>query len=290
MTVLILSLLSVALQLAPSSPDSLHKQGVEEFKAHQYAAAIASLQSASESETAGSPSFKESMLMIGQSYFMLSQAPKAIPFLEKVAGLTDADYMLGYAYVQDRRPELSEVAFARLFHLDPKSPAGHLLAGQMLLKKAYESEAQNELQQAVRLNPALPEAHFLLAEIALFEGRLPAAIEYLQTELSLNPNFSMAWYRLGDAYVRRQEWDNAVGDLQRAIWLNSDFSGPYILLGKCYLKQGNYSNAEGILRRGLKLDPNNASGTYLLGQTLIAEGKSDEGRAEMEKVRSLKAE
>jgi tetratricopeptide (TPR) repeat protein len=290
MTFSILSVLSVALQVGLSSPDSLHQRGVEEFKAHQYAAAIATLQSASEAETAGGPNYKESMLMIGQSYFMMGQAPKAIPFLEKVAGLTDADFMLGYAYVQNRQPELSEIAFSRLFHRDPKSPAGHLLAGQMLLKKEYQAEAQNELEQAVRLNPGLPEAHFLLGEIAIFEGRLPAAIEYLQAELSLNPNFSMAWYRLGDAYVRQQEWDSAIGHLQRAIWLNPDFSGPYILLGKCYLKQQNYSNAEGILRKGLQLDPKNASGTYLLGQTLMAEGKSDEARAEMEKVKALKAE
>jgi superkiller protein 3 len=279
------SLLSVALQVA-----SLHQQGVDAFKAHQYDSAIANLQSAAQSEAEGTPAFKESMLMIGQSYFMLSQAPKAIPFLERVAGFTDADYMLGYAYLQNRQPELSEAAFARLFHLDPKSAAGRLLAGQMLIKKGYEAEAQTEISRALTLNPSLPEANFLLAEIALFQGRIPEAIQYLQGELSLNPNFSMAWYRLGDAYVRQQEWDNAVPDLQRAIWLNTEFSGPYILLGKCYFKQGNFSNAEGILRKGLKLDPENASGTYLLGQTLMAEGKSDEAHAEMQKVKSLHAQ
>jgi len=284
----ILTLLSLALQVAPPSPGSLHQRGVDEFKAHRYPEAIATLQTAAQSEKEGTPDFRESMLMIGQSYFMLSQATKAIPFLEKVAGFTDADYMLGYAYRQNRQPELSEAAFARLFHLDPKSPAGHLLAGQMLLKKEFESEAQTEIRQALQLNPALPEANFLLAEIAIFQGSVSEGIKYLQAEISLNPNFSMAWYRLGDAYARQQEWETAVLYLQRAIWLNSDFSGPYFQLGKCYLKQGNLSNAEGILRKGLKLDPNNASGTYLLGKTLMAEGKSEEGRAELEKVKSMR--
>ena len=284
----ILTLLSLALQIAPPSPGSLHQKGVDEFKAHRYPEAIATLQTASQSEKSDTPDFRESMLMIGQSYFMLSQAPKAIPFLEKVAGFTDADYMLGYAYLQNHQPDLSEAAFARLFHLDPKSPAGHLLAGQMLLKKEFEPEAQAEILQALQLNPSLPEANFLLAEIAIFQGRIPDGIKYLQAELALNPNFSMAWYRLGDAYVRQEQWQIAVLHLQRAIWLNSDFSGPYFLLGKCYFKQGNLSNAEGILRKGLKLDPNNASGTYLLGKTLIAEGKNAEGHAEMEKVKSIR--
>jgi superkiller protein 3 len=282
--------MSFALQSVVVSTATLHQQGVEKFKAHEYSAAIAALQEAAQSEKEGTPAFKESMVMIGQSYFMLSQAPKAIPFLEKVAGLTDADYMLGYAYIENRQPELSEAAFARLFHLDPKSAPGHLLGGQMLLKKGFEAEAQLELQKALALQPNLPETNFLLAEIAIFQGRLPDGVLYLQKEISLNPNFSMAWYRLGDAYLRQQQWDSAVPQLQRAIWLNPDFSGPYILLGKCYFKQKNYSNAEGILRKGLQLDPQNASGTYLLGQTLMAEGKSDEAHTEMEKVKSLHAE
>ena len=286
----VVGLLGTALQIGPASAPSVHQQGVEKFKAHQYAAAIETLQNAARSEKAGTAEFNESMLMIGQSYFMLSQAVKAIPFLEKVAGFTDADYMLGYAYIQNGQPEMAETAFARLFHLDSKSAAGHLLTGQMLLKKGYEAEAGSELQQALLLNANLPETNFLLAEIAIFQGHIPESITYLRKELSINPNFSLAWYRLGDAFSRQQEWESAVGQLQRAIWLNPDFSGPYILLGKCYYKEGNYANAEGILRKGLKLDPNNASGTYLLGQTLMAEGRTDEAHTEMEKVKSLHSE
>lgn len=295
MILLWLSLAAFAVQAAlpPAGTvagSSAHQQGVDQFKARQYAAAITTLQKSAQEEKVDTPEYRESMLMIGQSYFMLSQAPKSIPFLEKVAGFTDADYMLGYAYIQNHQPELSEAAFARLFHLDVNSAAAHLMTGQMLLKRNYEVEAKTELSKALDLNGSLPETNFLLGEIAIFQGRISEAVHYLQTELKLNPNFSMAWYRLGDAYVRQQDWGEAVGQLQRAIWLNPDFSGPYLLLGKCYLKQGNFANAEGILRKGLKLDPNNASGTYLLGQTLMAEGKTEEAHAQMERVKALNAE
>lgn len=294
MMVLVLGFASLVLQLQASSPPApaatLHDQGVEKFKQHDYNAAIELLQNASKTESSGTPAFKESMVMIGQSYFMLSQAPKSIPYLEKVAGLIDADYMLGYAYIENRQPDQSEQAFARLFHLKPDSAQGHLLAAQMLLKKGFEGDAAPELQRAASLDPNLPETNFLLAEIALYQGQTAAGLAYLQKEIALNPNFSMAWYRLGDAYSRQQNWDEAVPQLQRAIWLNPDFSGPYILLGKCYFKQKNYSNAEGILRKGLALDPQNASATYLLGQTLMAEGRSDEAHAVMQKLKSLQAQ
>jgi len=73
--------------------------------------------------------------------------------------------------------------------------------------------------------------------------------------------------------------------LQRAVWLNQEFSGPYILLGKCYSKMGRLADAEGILKRALEIDPNNHSARYLLGQTLMAEGKRDEGRAVLERLK-----
>src|SRR5579875_983596 len=263
----------------------VHQHGVELYGRKQYAAAISVLEDALKTETPESPEYKESVLLIGQSYFMLSQATKAIPWLEKAPNSNEANYMLGYAYLQANDRRKSEVAFARLFEVKPDSAAGHLLAAQMMLKKDYDAEAVLEAKAALALNANLPEAHFLLGEVAIYRGDLDGGIQELQQELALNPNFSMAWYRLGDAYTRKENWDLAIPNLQRAVWLNPEFSGPYILLGKSYLKKAEYANAEGILRRAVELDPNNQSAKYLLGQALIAAGKKEEGRAILEKLR-----
>lgn len=275
------------LVLTLGTPGNAHQQGVELYKQQKYADAIAALQQAAKTEALGSSDYNESVLIIGQSYFMLSRAPDAIPWLEKLPHVNEANYMLGYAYLQTSQQPQSEAAFARLFNLPLDSAAAHLMAGQMMLKKEYEAPAITEIQKAISLNPNLPEAHFLLAETEIFHGQFDVAIKDLDKELSLNPNFSMAWYRRGDAYSRQENWSAAVPDLQRAIWLNPEYSGPYILLGKCYYKQKNYSNAEGILRRGLQLDPQNFSGTYLLGQTLVGEGRTEEGRTLLQRARAL---
>ena len=257
----------------------VHKRGVDLYQRQQYAQAIELLGEAVKEEDPKSAEYKESVLLIGQSYFMLSQAPKAIPWLEKAPASNEANYMLGYAYLQASQREQSEIAFARLFGLPPDSAAGHLLAGQMMIKKEYEPEAVTEVEKALTLDPKLPEAHFLLGEVAIYRGRLEEGITEMKAELMLNPNFSMAWYRLGDAYTRQEKWDSAIPNLQRAVWLNSEFSGPYILLGKCYFKMHDWNNAEGILKRAAKLDPGNHEAIYLLGQTLMASGKTEEGRA-----------
>ena len=276
------------LALSGSDGSTVHQHGVDLYKKHEYAGAVSALQESSKEEKAGSPEFQESALLIGQSYFMLSLAPKAIPWLERVRTVNEANYMLGYAYLQTHQQDESRAAFARLFKADPNSASGHLLAGQMMLKKEYEDEASIEINKAIDLDPKIPQAHFLLGEIEIYRGKLDEAIASLTTELSLNSAYSMAWYRRGDAYTRQEKWGLAIPDLQRAIWLNPDFSGPFVLLGKCYFKTNDFPNAEGILRRALGLDPNNASATYVLGQTLMLEGKSDEGRTFLEKWKTLR--
>jgi len=264
-----------------------HQQGVALYQQKDYAGAIAALEATSKTETPGSAEYRESALLIGQSYFNMNQAPKAIPWLLLVGPLNEANYMLGYAYFLDHQKEQSEAAFARLFEVKPDSAAGHLVAGQMLLKKEYEKEAAEEVRAAIALDAKIPQAHFILGEIEIYSGHPDKGVDEMKMELAVNPNSAMAWYRLGDAYSRQENWDAAVPSLQRSIWLNQNFSGPYILLGKCYFKQKNYSNAESTLRRALALDPGNYSGTYVLAQTLMAEDKKEEARTLLDKLKGM---
>ena len=264
-----------------------HRRGLDLYNQHKYNEAIAALQESAQNEKPGSAEYIESITRIGQSYFMLSQAPKAIPWLEKAPSSNEVNYMLGYAYLQAGEQSKSVDAFARLFNVGSSTAAAHLLAGQMMLKKEYEEPAAAEVKRALELDPNIPEAHFLLAEMEIFRGNIDSAITNLSKELARNPNFSMAWYRLGDAYTRQENWALAIENLERAVWLNPNFSGPYILLGKSYFKIREFTNAEGILRHALQLDPQNYSATYLLGQTLIALGRTDEGRTMLQKSRTL---
>jgi tetratricopeptide (TPR) repeat protein len=276
----------ITLWLAGASV-GVHARGVDLYKHQKYAEAVSTLEEAVKAEPPDSSDYKESALLIGQSYFMLSQAQKAIPWLEKLSGVNEAYYMLGYAYLQNGQQDRSEAAFARLFELNAASAAGHLVAGQMMYKKNFRDEAAAEVRKALALDPKIPQAYFLLGEAAIGRGELDEAITLLGKELEIDPNFSMAWYRLGDVYSRQQHWAQAIPHLQRAVWLNPDFSGPYILLGKCYYNVQNFSNAENILRHAVTLDPKNYAANYLLGRTLIAEGQAEEGRALLEKLKSL---
>ncbi len=276
-------LLIAASRLSGQSP--AHKEGVALYQQRKYPEAAEKLQTAAKDEEPSSPEFKESALFIGQSLFMMNQASKCIPWLEKAGPSNEANYMLGYAYLLNHEPGKSEGAFARLFGVEPGSAGAHLVTGQMLLKREFDKEAAEEVRKAIQLDPKLAEAHFVLGEIEISHGEFEEGLADLTIEVGLNPNFSMAWFRRGDAYTRKDNWAAAIADLQRAIWLNQNFSSPYILLGKCYLKQKDYSNAENMLRRALSLDPQNQSATYLLAQVLVAEDKKAEAKELLEKLR-----
>jgi tetratricopeptide (TPR) repeat protein len=272
---------------AAAESSEFHKQGVAAYDQKKYTEAIAALEKAVQAEDPHSTEYVESTLYIGQSYFSLLQPAKAIPWLEKTAPTVEVDYMLGNAYMQIRAVDKAEIAFARLFGVPANSAGAHILTAELMLKREYEDDAFAQVGKALALNPKLPGAHFILGEIDIFRGQIDEGITEIGKEIEINPNFSMAWYRLGEALAREQRWPAAIPNLERAIWLNADFSGPYIVLGKCYFKTANYSNAEGILRHALDLDPNNYSARYLLGQTLLAEGKKEEGRVVLEKLKGM---
>ncbi|HXE13726.1 MAG TPA: tetratricopeptide repeat protein, partial [Bryobacteraceae bacterium] len=154
-----------------STGANAHQRGVDFYQQHKYADAITTLEQAIQTEQAGTPEYKESALMIGQSYYMLSQGPKAISWLEKLRDSNEANYMLGYAYLQAGQPARSEVAFARLFNLPPDSAGAHLMAGQMMLKQEYETQALVEIHKALAIDPKLPQAHYLLGINGIYRGR-----------------------------------------------------------------------------------------------------------------------
>jgi tetratricopeptide (TPR) repeat protein len=279
--------LSLPFLASASDLSELHKQGAQYYGEKKYPEAIAALERAVQREDPHSAAYAESTLFIGQSYFSILQPAKAIPWLEKTTPNVEVEYMLGNAYMQIRDVDKAEIAFARLFGVQAGSAAAHLLAAELMLKRQYEEDALANAKKALALDPKLPGAHFMMGEIAVFHGSFDEGIAEMSKEIEINPNYSMAWYRLGEIEARQEKWPLAILNLERAIWLNTDFSGPYIVLGKCYFKTENYSNAEGILRHALTLDPNNSAATYLLGQTLMAEGKKDEGRAVLEKLKGL---
>ncbi|HEV1286178.1 MAG TPA: tetratricopeptide repeat protein [Bryobacteraceae bacterium] len=283
-------MLSTALLLVMLADD--HSAGVEFYKQRQFSKTIESLERAVATEKPGTPEYRESAVILGQSYYLTARLPLAAAWLQKAVDdgvrSNEVFYMLGNCYIQQREPVKSRAAFAAMFSVPFESAAAHLLTAQFMIRQEFEEFAQNELARAVELDPKIPQAHYLLGMMAIFRNELDKGIEEMRQEISINPDFAMAHYKLGDAYTRREDWDAAIPPLQRAVWLNPDYSGPYILLGKAYFKKKDLGSAEGMLRHAIKMDPANYQARYMLGQILTQAGKTEEGRKMLEESQKLR--
>ena len=269
-----------------------HSAGVELYKQRQFSKTIETLERAVANEQAGTPEYRESAVILGQSYYLTARIPQATAWLQKAVDsgvrINEVFYMLGNCYIQQRDPAKARSAFAAMFSVPVESAAAHLLTAQFMIRQEFEEFASTELARALELDPKIPQAHYLVGMIAIFRNDLDKGMEEMRQEIAINPDFAMAHYKLGDAYTRREDWDNAIPPLERAVWLNPDYSGPYILLGKAYFKKKDLGSAEGMLRRAIKMDPGNYQAHYMLGQVLIQAGKADEGRKMLEESQKLR--
>jgi tetratricopeptide (TPR) repeat protein len=273
-------------------PEVQHLRGLIAFRLHDYPRAIQAMTKSAAAEKTRSPELRESLLVLGQSYFLSGKMPEATAVLEKASSegvnLNELNYMLSVAYIQQRKREEASRSVAALFGVVSNSAAAHVLAAQMMIRQEFEDLAIEELKRALELNPKLAGVHYLLGELAVYSGDAERGIAEFQAELAVNPNSSNAYWKIGDAYGRREDWDRAIPFLQRSIWLNPDFSAPYILIGKAYWKKKDYGNAEGMLRQAIRMDPENQSAHYMLGQVLMQSGRTEEGRKMLERSQQLR--
>ena len=269
-----------------------HSAGVELYKQRQFAKTIETMQRAVAKEQPGTPEYRESAVILGQSYYLSAHVAEAAAWLQKAVDdgvrINEVFYMLGNCYIQQREPAKARAAFAAMFSVPVESAAAHLLTAQFMVRQEFEEFASKELARVLELDPKIPQAHYLVGMMAIFRNDLDKGMEEMRQEIAINPDFAMAHYKLGDAYTRREDWDNAIPALQRAVWLNPDYSGPYILLGKAYFKKKDLGSAEGILRRAIKMDPGNYQAHYMLGQVLLQAGKAEEGRKMLEESQKLR--
>jgi tetratricopeptide (TPR) repeat protein len=269
-----------------------HSAGVDFYRQRQFSKTIELLERAVATEKPGTPEYRESAVILGQSYYLSARMPEAAGWLQKAVDdgvrSNEVFYMLGNCYIQQREPVKSRAAFAAMFGVPFESAAAHLLTAQFMVRQEFEESASKELARALELDPKIPQAHYLVGMLAIFRNELDKGMEEMRQEIAINPDFAMAHYKLGDAYTRREDWDGAIPPLQRAVWLNPDYSGPYILLGKAYFKKKDLGSAEGMLRRAIKMDPANYQAHYMLGQVLIQAGKAEEGRRMLDESQKLR--
>ncbi|MFN7993551.1 MAG: tetratricopeptide repeat protein [Bryobacteraceae bacterium] len=246
--------------------------GIAYIRSRDYSNAVAPLQRAARAKP---DSFQAHELLaaalVGQNDFA-----RAVPELEQASALNPADlatlYLLERSYLETKQFEKALPAFERLQSLDADSPWVRILRGQaedglgnhqkaidefefarrqspndatvrfslgfMYWKVRRLSEAESELQQALKLDPEFEEAKYYLADTYLLEQNPAAALPLVKAFLKARPKDARALADQGKALEGLDRDREAVSAYESCLRIDPDRADTHYRLARVYKRLG----------------------------------------------------
>jgi tetratricopeptide (TPR) repeat protein len=264
---------------------SLSAQGIERFRARDYAAARELLGRAVQRD----PQDAQAPIYLARCEFALGHYEQAI---EVLRGLDDrhrfkleALYWAGKAY-----QELAAATLEKMIDIDPASYRVHQMSGEILEEKTRYAEALAAYQTALKKFPELTGIRFAIGNVYWKMQQLDEALASLKDELARNPYHALANYRVGSIYVSKGNTGIAIPFLERAVQANPGMLVAQQELAKAFLSQGRNAEAIERLIAVAKADPEDESVHYLLAGAYKKIGKPEAAEAELKIFTRLRAE
>jgi tetratricopeptide (TPR) repeat protein len=162
---------------------------------------------------------------------------------------------------------------------------------QALVRRAQEdfaagryAEAEQELQQVVRVDPTNSTLWFYLGVSSMRLNHLDSAISAFQNALAISPKEAPSYFNLGLLYWRKKDVGKALQTYRKGLELDpmdEDANQNYAVL---LMDTGKYKEAIEPLRRLEKLESSNLSVRVGLIESSIKAGEKSEGQAEVDKL------
>ena len=277
----------------PKLAEAQHGLGLAYYQKPDFPNAIRHLSMAFRLEAENSPGWRQTVEILAMAYYFSNRAMDALPLLEMASAWskdnTNFEYTLAMAYLATHDRANARRTFARIFGLEPDTPAAYILAADLMSQEKYVDDSEAMILEALKLQPNLPLVSYKLGLIALTRGRFEETAKQMLKELETNPGHSNAWHYLGDAYVRLGRLDDAVPPLQRAIWLNLQSTRSYLLLATVYVQQDRYFVAENTLKRVIDMEPRNYEAHFQLARIYHKTNRSELAQKEMAVASELRA-
>ena len=170
----------------------------------------------------------------------------------------------------------------------PDSAQVHANRGIALLEQFRFEAAATEFEAAVALEPDSLPGQVNLG-IAYFNQRdFDKAQVAFERAKALDPDNSYVHYNLGLIFKLMGNTEGAVIAFEKVAAQDPTDSMTLYYLGTLYANLRRLEDAEATLRKTLELRPNNESAHFSLGNVLIRQGRTEEGRKELEIFRTLK--
>jgi tetratricopeptide (TPR) repeat protein len=206
-------------------------------------------------------------------------------------------YALAQAYLAMLDESSAAKLFVKMLAQFGDSAQIHMQFGLAYANADFPDEAISEFKKTLARNDSLLDAHYSLGASYLsksgdtaFAG---AEVEF-RKELFFHPDDFYSYYELGHLAMNEHQLPEALRDLTRAGELNPNSDDTFLMLGDLDSQLGRTADAEVALRLAIQVctDPSRnhyqiRGAHYELGLLLIQEGKTEEGKKEMQNAEDL---
>lgn len=183
---------------------------------------------------------------------------------------------LGDVLADQHNPDEAIAAYRKGLVLAPDHAGAHAKLAVALVDKDQNdeaiNEAINEMKTAIRLDPSSPYGYLLLGQLLQLKGDLKGAIASARKGLAIEPDLASGHILLGDLLHETTDNEGAIAEYRHALML--DASNPQARLGLAEALEAKGDRQEAIAeyRQVLKQNPSSARAHLKLGRALEAKG------------------
>lgn len=221
----------------------------------------------------------------------------------------EAHYLLGLAYIEEKKPELALMEYKKinqigafggicpeaefrnrsaelyisfdqpeealkeyllLIKMYPQNDEYYLKAGTLFESRNRTDRAFNYYRKAIEMNPHNGPAHFKLGYL-LYRSKqfLESKVEF-ELSIKIDPNNYQSYYYLGRIQKENHDFTGALVAFERSQ-KDPDFKVRSLVeRGACYMSMNSLERAITELERAIKLAANDSSNESLFGRYLLA--------------------
>ncbi|HTV54500.1 MAG TPA: tetratricopeptide repeat protein [Terriglobia bacterium] len=270
----------------PLSPPLLRLAAVCAFRLNDFPTAIPLLAKAATLN----PQDEGMRILLARAYAGVGRRERAIETLNawtKAQGQdVDALYWTGKFY-----DELANQAFQQMAEKYPHNYLVYETEGNQLTLKEQFPQALASYEKALALAPKdTPGLHFHVGDIYWRTLRYPQAENELQQELRINPYHAEANYELGAIYAKEGSPQKAVALLDKAVALDPSLIAAHRSLGQAYLDERHYKLALAEFLVVAKAKPSDYTIRNMLATTYRMLGRVADARREAAESQKLYTE
>jgi len=177
--------------------------------------------------------------------------------LEKEPQNAEAHYLLGKAYLTDKREEQAFREYRSASRLGiigkniPETEFRETLAN-LYAKFREEEEALKEYILLIKSHPENPVYYFQAGKLFSGRGRTDLAEQYLKRAVLLNPNDELFRFELGMHYYLGKKIKEAGTEFEAALKLNPEDGQSLVYMGKVYKETKEYLKAVPYLEKAAR--------------------------------------